>query len=455
MSFIGMKDRINYIATRVIEGRFIALSNKGKLYSWDLITGKLITDSGHAPSFKQYKDFEIYAWKDDDEDFVDTVYKKEWYPKILLKKRTPIKNFDDSHYQGHGGSEEHLPNQVTLNHSIKKEFFEFRVIEIITDKDIKEHFSFVHCLTTEPTTMQYIYFSEDLKYMYERLKFERHFLYERVEPKQGVLPGSKNEVSWKQIHRFHKLPLDILRLSEYPFIFSPNFKKYLDLDDTNIRFVIRDPHNHEKVISKIPTELMSGKDEKVEDVARRFRWISEDLIHIINHEGIERIVDVTNGFKEVQFNFIPLYNPEICKKSHYILDSPSYLLSECLQTLQKRYQFYKSGYNMKKNMDPKYDMYQEIFSLDYRIDNCNGSFETDMSFSFLHWSLIEQLLSKKIKVEHLDDEIIEMIFYNILPHGNTVLHIMHDNGDALEDLLKAAHSDPDDRAKPVIHVPFL
>ena len=68
---------------------------------------------------------------------------------------------------------------------------------------------------------------------------------------------------------------------------------------------------------------MNGKDEKVEDVARRFRWISEDLIHIINHEGIERIVDVTNGFKEVQFNFIPLYNPEICKKSHYILDSPS------------------------------------------------------------------------------------------------------------------------------------
>jgi hypothetical protein len=27
--------------------------------------------------------------------------------------------------------------------------------------------------------MHFIYFSKDLKYMYERLKFERHLLYER------------------------------------------------------------------------------------------------------------------------------------------------------------------------------------------------------------------------------------------------------------------------------------
>ena len=51
-TFIGMKKRQDYIASRVIDGKFIALSNKGKLYSWDLITGKLLLDQGNARSFK-------------------------------------------------------------------------------------------------------------------------------------------------------------------------------------------------------------------------------------------------------------------------------------------------------------------------------------------------------------------------------------------------------------------
>jgi len=55
-------------------------------------------------------------------------------------------------------------------------------VEILSETEVKEHLSFVHCVTKDPATMQYLYFSEDLKYMYERLKYERHFLYERVVP---------------------------------------------------------------------------------------------------------------------------------------------------------------------------------------------------------------------------------------------------------------------------------
>jgi hypothetical protein len=78
-----------------------------------------------------------------------------------------------------------------------------------------------------------------------------------------------------------------------------------------------------------------------------------------------------------------------------------------------------------------------------------------MSFSFLSWNLIEQLHHGKIGVQHLDEEIIEMMYYNILPHGNTVLHIIHDNGDLMEELLQAAHQDKEDRSKITIHIPFL
>lgn len=126
-------------------------------------------------------------------------------------------------------------------------------------------------------------------------------------------------------------------MTEFPFIFSPNFKRYIDLDDSHTKFLIRNTHNHEKVITQIPEELMNANEEPIADVARRFRWLTEDLLHIINHEGIERIVDIAEGFKEVQFNFIPLYDKEICTKQHYMHDPPSYNMDECLKTLQKRY----------------------------------------------------------------------------------------------------------------------
>jgi hypothetical protein len=41
-----MKDRSTFLATRVIDGKFIALSNKGKLSSWDMINGKPLPNKG-------------------------------------------------------------------------------------------------------------------------------------------------------------------------------------------------------------------------------------------------------------------------------------------------------------------------------------------------------------------------------------------------------------------------
>jgi len=61
---------------------------------------------------------------------------------------------------------------------------------------------------------------------------------------------------------------------------------------------------------------------------------------------------------------------------------------------------------MKLSLDSFYDLYKDIFFLDYRIENCDGQFETDMSFSFLHWNLIEYLHQGVIKVEHLDHELV-------------------------------------------------
>ncbi len=83
---------------------------------------------------------------------------------------------------------------------------------------------------------------------------------------------------------------------------------------------------------------MSSKNEKLTECAARFRWIDDNTIHLINIEGIERIVDLTNNkFKEVEFNFIPLYDNKICKTQHYILDPPSMTASDTLERLKRKY----------------------------------------------------------------------------------------------------------------------
>ena len=49
--------------------------------------------------------------------------------------------------------------------------------------------------------------------------------------------------------------------------------------------------------------------EKVKDtnLVHRFAWVDNNTIRLINHEGIERLIDVRNGFKEIEFNVIPMF----------------------------------------------------------------------------------------------------------------------------------------------------
>lgn len=41
IGFIGMNDRVNYLATKVIKDKFIALDNNNVLNCWSAVTGKL------------------------------------------------------------------------------------------------------------------------------------------------------------------------------------------------------------------------------------------------------------------------------------------------------------------------------------------------------------------------------------------------------------------------------
>ena len=39
-------------------------------------------------------------------------------------------------------------------------------------------------------------------------------------------------------------------------------------------------------------------------------WVDNDTIKIVNKEGIEKLIDIRNNFREIEFNLIPLFDSE-------------------------------------------------------------------------------------------------------------------------------------------------
>lgn len=189
IAHIGMKQKTEYLATKVIDGLIITLSLKGKLYTWDLLSGKPLQNK--AVSDKSFRDYEVYRWGDEDE-----VYLKEWYGKVLLKKKLPIENYNEAEFFGFH-LENHIKGQVSYVKKLPKQFYEFRLIEIMSDKQVKDHLKFIHPVYNG--NKQFIYISSDLTFLYERLKYERHFLYTRMPNKTD---NPDDQFHWKMVHRF-------------------------------------------------------------------------------------------------------------------------------------------------------------------------------------------------------------------------------------------------------------
>lgn len=117
-----------------------------------------------------------------------------------------------------------------------------------------------------------------------------------------------------------------------------------------------------------------------------------------------------------------------------------------LKRLKRLYQVYKSSYFLYDKRTNS-ELYQDLITADpYKWDHC------ELSFSFLHWSLIEQLQNGTIKISDLEESVVEAILYNILPGGETVLHKLCEREEELIKIFQIAHP-KEDQIK--YHVPFL
>ena len=68
---------------------------------------------------------------------------------------------------------------------------------------------------------------------------------------------------------------------------------------------------------------------------------------------------------------------------------------------------------------------------------------------------MEQLEKKALSIDLIDDTQIELMCYNILPGGDTILHLLYNHGDAITKIFETAHPDEEELTKMRFHVPFI
>lgn len=146
----------------------------------------------------------------------------------------------------------------------------------------------------------------------------------------------------------------------------------------------------------MPNDILRIRyNETPYDVIRRFKWISSSQFAICDPDGFERIINIDKNYLEETYNSIPLFE-EIIKNDYgydrrIYFDAPNQS-EDTLLRLKLMYARYKTDYYLFKK-SPK-ELYQGLLR---PYDNDLRKFEH--SFTFLNWSLIDQLKNKDIKIK--------------------------------------------------------
>ncbi len=183
--------------------------------------------------------------------------------------------------------------------------------------------------------------------------------------------------------------------NQFPYFLSPNFQRYLDIDRRAGRFIIRSTlTEEEQVVAEIPEHLMKA-DKNFAVEGAKFRWINNRMVKIINDEGIERVLDLDSNFAEMSFNSIPMFDASLLQRINYFFDLPVLQHTDTLGIYQRKYQQYKSTYFINRARD---NFSNKQIDLSTYGTGRQGSdrYAIKLSFSFLHWKIIEQLLSGRI-----------------------------------------------------------
>ncbi len=130
--FMGMGERENYLSTRVIDDKFIALDNKNHLTTWSTLSGKVRYEwdlSLNEENNLDFSKFKIFQF-----DSKHQVFQREWFTKTLLISKDPIdkSKIDEELFFHQDELKSNLKKQVTFVKRRDKEYHEFKLIEIVS-----------------------------------------------------------------------------------------------------------------------------------------------------------------------------------------------------------------------------------------------------------------------------------------------------------------------------------
>ncbi|CDW79381.1 UNKNOWN [Stylonychia lemnae] len=392
---LSCQDNTNYLCYKIIGDKFIALQANGLLQSWDMVSAKL-----HEK--KQLVNVDYSGYEISQYDQMGAVL-------LQSKENISLQNSDQffEAWQLKTTLKYQKPQCKSDNFAIKN----FKLIEIKSTNEIIEYLNFdflkydMFQIMTVSKNKERL-FTQFINYRFELIRKVMDF------PSEFVI-NSQNY--WRQY-------------------FSPNFQRQITMDKQKTKFFISD-FTTGQVLFEIPQDIMDLTSDE-----ENFKIVSED--------GIEKILHIDSGFTEISYNQIPLFN-EINGDEYF--DEVYYLSRQTFpwsveQLLQYTYQNYKGLYNLECKQSQ-----EQMIPLMFITDQAYSK-RSIAPFTFAHWSLIEQLQQGKLKVEELQENVVREILYNILPGGNTVLHLLCDQHEELTKLLYLAHP----QGKEIkFHMPFI
>ena len=169
---------------------------------------------------------------------------------------------------------------------------------------------------------------------------------------------------------------------------------------------------------------MNPSKERVDVIGKKFKWLDNLTVRIMNQQGFEKTVDLIK-FKQLSYCATPNFNNKYLidnHNSHFYYDISINQENETQARLRRKYQEYYSAINSDHLKDPE-DLYETLFTVDYNVDHCKGKLVADMSFTFFHWKLAEMMQSQpKFNIKRYHPDELKALAVNIFPGGNTVLH---------------------------------
>lgn len=157
------------------------------------------------------------------------MFQREWFTKTLLISKEPLNpsQIDEKQFYHPDELKSSMMNQATFAKRKDKSYHEFLLIEIESEEKIKEIASFVYPYWKGQ--QQFIYFNDAGDMMFERLFYERSLIYKKVSSND---PKNPTRCTWQLVKRLTNLPTEFLDVTntQYPFFMSPDFSKYLDID---------------------------------------------------------------------------------------------------------------------------------------------------------------------------------------------------------------------------------